>query len=101
VSWLRRSWNVLSWRDASERVYPCREDGCGSEHPHWSAAAIVEALAATEGLVLHRAEVSKRQIVLELHAVPAPRLAVAQGLSRSEPPSWLPDQSASGGEPGT
>jgi chromosome segregation ATPase len=43
-------------------------------------------------LVLRRAEISKRQIVLELHAVPAPRLAVAQSLQRSEPPNWLPDQ---------
>jgi site-specific DNA recombinase len=52
-------------------------------------------------LVLHRAEISERQIVLELHAVPAPRLAVAQSLQRSGPPSWLPDQSARGREPGT
>ena len=36
-------------------------------------------------LVLHRAEVSERQILLELHAVPAPTLVMAQGLSRSDP----------------
>ena len=43
-------------------------------------------------LVLHRAEVSERQILLELHAVPAPTLVMAQGLSRSEPPNWYPRQ---------
>jgi site-specific DNA recombinase len=43
-------------------------------------------------LVLHRAEVGDRKIVLEIHAIPAPKLEVAQSHSRSEPPVWLPGQ---------
>jgi site-specific DNA recombinase len=43
-------------------------------------------------LVVHRAEVRDREIVLELYAIPAPKLEVAQSHSRSEPPVWLPGQ---------
>jgi site-specific DNA recombinase len=43
-------------------------------------------------LILHRAEVGDREIVLELHAIQAPKLEVAQSHSRSEPPVWLPGQ---------
>ena len=41
-------------------------------------------------LILHRAEVSDRQIVLELHPIAAPKM-VAQGRVRFEAPNWLPE----------
>jgi prefoldin subunit 5 len=43
-------------------------------------------------LVLRRAEVGDRQIVLEMYPVHAPLAAMAQSRSRSEPPNWLPGQ---------
>ncbi len=43
-------------------------------------------------LVLHRAQVGDRKIVLELDGIQAPKLAVAQSHSRSEPPIWLPGE---------
>ncbi len=43
-------------------------------------------------LVLHRAEVSERRMVLELYPIRAPELKTAQSLLRSEPPNWLPGQ---------
>ena len=43
-------------------------------------------------LVLRRAEVSERQIVLELYPVQVPQVEMAQSHSRSEPPNWLPGQ---------
>ena len=43
-------------------------------------------------LVLRRAEVSERQIVLELYPVQVPHMEMAQSHSRSEPPNWLPGQ---------
>ncbi len=47
-------------------------------------------------LVLRRAEVGDKQIVLELHGsecsriAQTPEMATAQSLQRSEPPDWLP-----------
>ncbi len=41
-------------------------------------------------LVLRRAEGGDRRIALELYPIQAPKLAVAQSHSRSEPPNWLP-----------
>ena len=43
-------------------------------------------------LVLRRAEVGDRQIVLELYGTLTPEMATAQSRSRSEPPNWLPGQ---------
>ena len=43
-------------------------------------------------LVLRRAEVGDRQIVLELYGTLTPDMATAQSRSRSEPPNWLPGQ---------
>ena len=43
-------------------------------------------------LVLRRAEVGDRQIVLEVYPIHAPVMAMAQSHSRSEPPNWLPGQ---------
>ncbi len=43
-------------------------------------------------LVLCRAEVGDRKIVLELYPIQAPKLAAAQSPSRSEPANWLPGQ---------
>ena len=41
-------------------------------------------------LVLRRAEVGDRQIVLELYGTLTPEMATAQSRLRSEPPNWLP-----------
>ena len=43
-------------------------------------------------LILRRAEVSERRIVLELYAVQAQELAAPQSHSRSGILSWLPEQ---------
>ena len=43
-------------------------------------------------LVLRRAEVGDRQIVLELYGTLTPEMAMAQSHSRSEPSNWLPGQ---------
>jgi site-specific DNA recombinase len=43
-------------------------------------------------LLLHRAEVSERRIVLEIYPVTAPEMAMPQSRSRSEAPNWLPGQ---------
>jgi hypothetical protein len=43
-------------------------------------------------LVLRRAEVGDRQIVLELYGTLMPEMAMAQSCSRSEPANWLPGQ---------
>ena len=43
-------------------------------------------------LVLRRAEVGDRGIVLELYGTLTPEMAAAQSHSRSEPPIWLPGQ---------
>jgi site-specific DNA recombinase len=43
-------------------------------------------------LVLRRAEVGDRQVVLELYGTLTPKTAMAQSRSRSEPPNWLPGQ---------
>jgi hypothetical protein len=45
-------------------------------------------------LLLHRAEVSERRIVLEIYPVTAPEMAMPQSRSRSEAPNWLPGQEA-------
>ena len=43
-------------------------------------------------LMLHRAEVGDRQIVLEIYPIAAPEMEMPQSRSRSEAPSWLPGQ---------
>ena len=43
-------------------------------------------------LLVHRAEVSERQIVLEIYPVTAPEMAMPQSRSRSEASNWLPGQ---------
>ena len=43
-------------------------------------------------LLLRRAEVSDRQIVLEILPVTAPEMAAPRSRSRSEAPNWLPGQ---------
>ncbi len=43
-------------------------------------------------LLLHRAEVSDRQIVLEIYPVTEQEMAMPQSRSRSEAPNWLPGQ---------
>ena len=43
-------------------------------------------------LVLRRAEVSERQIVLELYPIRGSQLEMAQSCLRSEPLDWLPGQ---------
>ena len=43
-------------------------------------------------LLLRRAEVGDRQIVLEIYPVTAPDMAMPQSRSRSEAPNWLPGQ---------
>jgi hypothetical protein len=43
-------------------------------------------------LLLHRAEVGDRQIVLEIYPVTAPDMAMPRSPSRSEAPNWLPGQ---------
>ncbi len=43
-------------------------------------------------LLLRRAEVGHRQIVLEIYPVTAPDMAMPQSRSRSEAPNWLPGQ---------
>ena len=43
-------------------------------------------------LVLRRAEVGDRQVVLELYGTLTPDMATAQSRSCSEPPNWLPGQ---------
>jgi hypothetical protein len=41
-------------------------------------------------LLLRRAELGDRQVVLEIYPVAAPDMAMPQSRSRSEAPSWLP-----------
>lgn len=43
-------------------------------------------------LLLRRAEVSDRQIVLEIYPIATPEMAAPQSRSRSEAPNWLPGQ---------
>lgn len=43
-------------------------------------------------LLLRRAEVGDRQIVLEIYPVAVPHMAMPQNRSRSEAPNWLPGQ---------
>ena len=43
-------------------------------------------------LVLRRAEIGDRQIVLELNSVQSSTMTMAQSHLRSEPPNWLPGQ---------
>ena len=43
-------------------------------------------------LVLRRAEVGDRQIVLELNPIHSSTMTMAQSHSRSEPTNWLPGQ---------
>jgi len=43
-------------------------------------------------LLLKRAEVGDRQIVLEIYPVTTPEMAMPQSRSRSEAPNWLPGQ---------
>ena len=43
-------------------------------------------------LLLHRAEVGDRRIVLEIYPITAPELAMPQSRSRSEASNWLPGQ---------
>ena len=43
-------------------------------------------------LLLRRAKVSDRQIVLEIYPIATPEMAAPQSRSRSEAPNWLPGQ---------
>ena len=43
-------------------------------------------------LLLHRAEVADRQIVLEIYPIASPEMAMPQSRSRSEASNWLPGQ---------
>ena len=43
-------------------------------------------------LLLHRAEVGDRQIVLEIYPIASPEMAMPQSHSRSEASNWLPGQ---------
>ena len=62
------------------------EAGSGSS----LAAAMRWARSASSIPSTRAFEVRERQILLQLHAVPAPTLVMAQGLSRSGPPNWYP-----------